>query len=35
MLRGVVEFDVGGSGDFEPPKLVERNGVGPKTMGRG
>ena len=33
MLRGVVEFDVVGPGDFEATKLVERNALGPKTMG--
>ena len=24
MLRGVVEFDVGGPGEFEPAKFVKR-----------
>jgi hypothetical protein len=33
MLRGVVEFDAGGPGDFEATKVVERNALGPKTMG--
>jgi hypothetical protein len=31
MLRGVVEFDVGGSGDFEPAKFMERNSLSPKA----
>jgi hypothetical protein len=33
LLSGVVEFDVGGPGDFEPAKFMKRNGLGPKTMG--
>ena len=31
MLRGVVEFDVRGAGDFQPAKFVERHSIGPKT----
>lgn len=33
MLRGVVEFDVGGTVDFGPADFMERNSLGPKTKG--
>ncbi len=34
MLRSVVEFDVGGAVDLQPAEFMERNSLGPKTMGR-
>ena len=33
LLSGVVEFDVGGTVDFEPAKFVEWDSLGPKTEG--
>ena len=32
-LIGVVEFDVGGPGNFEPAEFVEWNSLGPKAKG--
>jgi hypothetical protein len=33
LLRGVVEFDVAGSGDFKPTEFMQRESLGPKTIG--
>ncbi len=31
MLRGVVECDIRGALDLQPPEFIERNSLGPKT----
>ena len=31
LLRGIVEFDVGGPEDFEPAEFMERHCLGPRT----
>jgi len=33
LLRGIVEFDVGGPGDFKATEFMERYSLGPKTKG--
>ena len=33
LLRGVVEFDIGGAVDFKLTEFMERNSLGPKTKG--
>lgn len=33
MLSGVVEFDVGGTVDFQPTNFMKRNSLSPKTKG--
>jgi hypothetical protein len=33
MLRGVVEFDVGGAVNFQPANFMKRQNLGPKTKG--
>jgi hypothetical protein len=32
LLRGVVEFDVAGSGDFKPAEFMQRENFGPETL---
>jgi hypothetical protein len=32
LLRGVVEFDVGGPGDFKPAEFMQRESIGPEAL---